>query len=66
MRSPHNSSILTRRIIQAALNLIDEQQGKLVAIVESEHSTPQERYDALVNLAHMTGVLTAVEYFGVP
>ena len=66
MYSPRNSSIVAERIIHAALDLIDEQQEKLLAIVESERSTTEEKYDALVNLAHMTGVLTAVQYFGTP
>jgi hypothetical protein len=66
MPSPRNSSIVAGRIIHAALNLIDEQQGKLCAIVESEQTTAEEKYDALVNLAHMTSLAMAVEYFGMP
>lgn len=61
-------SIVTQRIIQAALDLIDMQKSELCAVVESEQATPCEKYEALLRLAHITGVLTnaAAERAGMP
>jgi hypothetical protein len=37
---------------------MDQHKQHLTKIIESELSTTEEKYDALVALAYMTGVLT--------
>lgn len=54
MPSPH-SSVLSERIIFAAL---DQRKQELCAVIESEQTTPEEKYESLVTLAYITGVLT--------
>jgi hypothetical protein len=55
--SPRNSSLLAERTIQVALGLLDERKEQPCSIVESEQTTPDEKYQALVNLAYMIGIL---------
>jgi hypothetical protein len=57
MPSPRNTYLSAERIIQVALDLLDERKEHLCSIVESEQTTPDEKYQALVNLAYMTGIL---------
>jgi hypothetical protein len=57
MPSPH-SSVLSERIIYAALDMLDQQRQELCAVIESEHASPEEKYESLVSLAYMTGILT--------
>jgi hypothetical protein len=57
MPSPRNSSLLAQRTIQVALDLLDERREHLCSIVESEQTSTDEKYEALVSLAYMTGIL---------
>ena len=57
MPSPRNVSVSAERTINMALDLLDRQKQRLCAIVESERATPDEKYQALVSLAYMTGIL---------
>jgi hypothetical protein len=57
MPSPHNRSVYAERAIHVALNLVDEHEERLRSILESNLSTPEEKFQALVNLAHLAGTL---------
>ena len=59
MPSPRNSSLLGERTIKVALDLLDERKEHLCSIMESEQTTPDEKYQALVSLAYMTGIMVA-------
>jgi len=58
-----NTSVLTERIIHAAIELVDERTQELRAIVDSESSTPAEKYEAFITLGYMTGVLRDGHHF---
>ena len=58
MRSPRNNSAIAERVIHFALDLLDKRRQELCAAIESEQTTPEEKFEALVALADMTGVLT--------
>jgi hypothetical protein len=57
MPSVHNISLSDQRTVDAALALLDQHKQGLTEIIESDETTPDEKYDALVALAYMTGVL---------
>jgi hypothetical protein len=52
-----HTSVIAERIIHAALDAADARKQELCDIVEAESSTPAEKYEALVTLAHLTGIL---------
>lgn len=52
------SSTVAEHIIHSALDLLDKRKQELCAVVESEQTTPDEKYEALVSLAYMTGILS--------
>jgi hypothetical protein len=52
-----HTSVLAERIIHAALDVADSRKQELCDIVTSKSSTAAERYEALLTLAHMTGIL---------
>ena len=58
MPFPRNTSPPADRTIHAALDLFDRKKQELCSTIESEHATPEEKYEALVNLAYMTDILT--------
>ena len=60
MPSPRNTTLSAEPALHVAIHLLNERKEKLCSIVESEHTTPDEKYEALVNLAYMTGVLRDV------
>ena len=68
MPSPRNTSLSGQQAVDAALTLLDRHKHRLTEIIESEETTPDEKYDALIVLAHMTGVLTnaVAEEVGTP
>jgi hypothetical protein len=45
------------RALDAALRLVDEREQQLCWIIESSQSSPEEKYQALVDLAYMTAIL---------
>jgi CheY-like chemotaxis protein len=57
MPALRNTSLSAERTIQVAIDQHDERKEHLCSIVESEQTTPDEKYQALVSLAYMTGVL---------
>jgi hypothetical protein len=57
MPSPRNTTLSAERLIQVALDLLDQRKEHLCSIVESEQTSPDEKYEALVSLAYMTGIL---------
>jgi len=56
MPSPRNTSA-SARAINVALDLVEQQQERLRAIIESKQSTPKEKFEALVDLALLAGIL---------
>ena len=47
--------------------MLDQQKQELCAVIESEQATPEEKYESLVSLAYMTGILTCdAEEVGMP
>ena len=46
--------------IAAALELLDRRKEELCAVLESDQATEDQKFEALVALAYMTGVLTCV------
>jgi len=57
MPSPRNTTLSAERLIQVSLDLLDQRKEQLCSIMESEQTTPDEKYEALVSLAYMTGIL---------
>jgi hypothetical protein len=54
MHVPRASAV---RALDAALKLVDEREQQLCWIIESSQSSPEEKYQALVDLAYMTAIL---------
>ena len=48
MHVPRASAV---RALDAALRLVDEREQQLCRIIESSQSSPEEKYQALVDLA---------------
>jgi DNA repair photolyase len=48
------TSIDAARTIDAALALAQEEERKLCAVIESDLSTPEQRFEALVDLAELS------------
>jgi hypothetical protein len=63
MTSPRNTSIFAARVVNVALGLADQQEQRLCAIVESKQATQDEKFQALIGLAHLAGIVlhTAAE-----
>jgi hypothetical protein len=57
MPSPRNISISAERAVNAALRLVDEHEQRLRAILESEQAPADQKFQALVDLAFLTGIL---------
>ena len=55
MPSPRNVPVSAERTINMALDFLDQHKQRLCAVVESEQA--DEKYQALVSLAYMTGIL---------
>jgi hypothetical protein len=54
MHVPRTSAI---RALDAAAGLVNEREQQLCQVIESSQSSPQEKYQALVDLAYMTAIL---------
>jgi hypothetical protein len=54
MRVPRTSAVQAR---DAALRLVDERDQELCQIIESSASSPEEKYQALLDLACMARIL---------
>jgi hypothetical protein len=57
MPSPRNTSVSAARAINVALDLADQQEQRLCAIIESKQATSDEKFQALVDLAHLAGIV---------
>jgi hypothetical protein len=57
MCSPRNISVSARRSANVALHLVDEHEQRLRAILESAQVVPDEKFQALADLASLTGIL---------
>jgi len=57
MPSPRNTSISAARAIDVALGLADQEEQRLCTIIESKQATPDERFQALVDLARLAGIV---------
>ena len=53
----HVSRASAVRALDAALRLVDEREQQLCRIIESSQSSPEEKYQALLDLAYMTDIL---------
>jgi hypothetical protein len=57
MSSPRNTPVSAAQAINVALGLADQQQQRLCAIIESKQATPDEKFQALVDLARLAGIV---------
>jgi hypothetical protein len=57
MPSPRNTSVSAQRAVNVALNLAEQHEQRLRAILESEQASPERKFQALVDLAYLTGIL---------
>jgi hypothetical protein len=57
MPSPRNISLSGEQTVNAILDTLDQHKERLIAIVESEQTTPEDKYEALMRLASLTGIL---------
>ena len=55
--SPRNTSVSAARAINVALGLADQQKHRLCAIVESKQATPDEKFQAPIDLAHLAEIV---------
>jgi len=54
---PRNTSVSATRVTNVAIGLVEQQEERLRAIIESKQATPDEKFEALVDLAHLAGVV---------
>jgi hypothetical protein len=57
MNSPRNTSASAARLINAAIDLVEQKEDALRATIESKQATPDEKFAALVELARLAGIL---------
>ncbi|MDP9051269.1 MAG: hypothetical protein M3O31_11210 [Acidobacteriota bacterium] len=55
--SPRIISVSAARAVKVAVDLVEQQQEWLRAILESKQATPEQKFEALVDLAHLAGIL---------
>ena len=60
MPSPRNTSLSGERTIETVLGVLEQHKERLCRIVESDDTTPEDKYEALIHLASLTGILTSV------
>jgi len=60
MSSPRNTSVSVARPIDVALGLADQQEQRLCTIIESKQATSDEKFQALVDLARLAGIVLHV------
>jgi len=58
MSYARNASLSAAQSISPILDLLDRHKQRLLAVVESKATTPEDRYEALRHLASLTGALT--------
>jgi ATP-dependent Zn protease len=57
MPSPRNTSESAARVINIAIDLVEQREERLRAIVESKRATPDEKFAALIELARLAGIV---------
>jgi hypothetical protein len=57
MPSPRITAVSAARAIDVALGLADQQEQRLCAIIESKQATSDEKFQALVDLARLAGIV---------
>jgi hypothetical protein len=57
MPSPRNTSASAARVINAAIDLAEQREQHLRGIIESEQTSPDEKFQALGGLARLTETL---------
>jgi len=57
MPSPRNTSASAARATNVAIGLVEQQEVRLRDILESKQATPDEKFAALVDLAHLAGIV---------
>jgi hypothetical protein len=58
MLSPRNASLSRKQTMHAVLDALDQHKERLLVIVESEVTTPDDKYEAVMRLASLAGILT--------
>jgi hypothetical protein len=58
MPSPYNASLSGQQTLHAILDVLDRHRERLLVIVDSEETTPDDKYEALMRLASLTGILS--------
>jgi len=56
MASPRNIQVSAQRGIDVALGLAEQQEHRLRDILESKQSTPDEKFQALLDLSRLAGI----------
>lgn len=52
------SSDIALRAVEASVAAVYAEEDRLCAIVDSQNATPDQKYEALVELARISGILT--------
>ena len=59
MPSPRNTALSGELTVDIVLGAIELHKERLCQIIESDDTTPEDKYEALMRLASMTGILTS-------
>ena len=57
MSSPSNTSVSAARVVNVAIDLVEQQKERLRGILESKQATPDEKFAAIVELARLAGIV---------
>jgi len=60
MPSPRNTLLSGEQTLNRVLNLLDQRKQQLCEIIDSEQTTPEEKYEALMRFASLTGTLADI------
>lgn len=56
MSSPRNTSVSAARVVNVAIDPVEQQKERLRGILESKQATPDEKFAAIVDLARLAGI----------
>ena len=57
MSSPRNTSVSAARVVNVAIDPVEQQKERLRGILESKQATPDEKFAAIVDLARLAGIV---------
>ena len=57
MPSLRYASVSASRAINVAIGLVEQQEERLRDVLESKQAAPEEKFEALVSLAHLAGIV---------